>query len=87
LTAQREARGKVDGAGRTEQAVEDEENGHLRYKHKHFKWAPRFKDVFESVEKAPPGNDGWAVNERYVSVTPLRANFMHVDGFEGEVEL
>lgn len=41
-------------------------NGNLRYKHRHFKWAPRFKDVYESVENAPPGNDGWAVNEGHV---------------------
>lgn len=36
-----------------------------RHKHKHFKWAPRFTDVYESVEKAPPGNDGWAVNQGF----------------------
>jgi len=60
-------------------------NGHLRYTHKHFKWSPRFKDVYDSVEKAAPGNDGWAVKEGYISVTPLKANFMHVDGFDGEV--
>ena len=42
------------------------------HKHKHFKWAPRFTDVYESVEKAGPGNDGWAVKEgqtRYVYST------------------
>lgn len=87
LKAEREARGKVDGTGVGENAAVEDENGHLRYRHKHFKWSPRFKDVYESVEKAPPGNDGWAVKEGYVSVTPLRANFMHVDGFEGEVKL
>ena len=62
-------------------------SGHLRYSHKHFRWSPRFRDVYESVERAPPGNDGWVVKEGFVSVTPLRANFMHADGFEGEVEL
>ena len=36
-----------------------------RHKHKHFKWAPRFKDVYQSVEEAGPGNDGWAVKEGY----------------------
>jgi len=42
-------------------------NGDLvtRHKHKHFKWAPRFTDVYQSVEKAGPGNDGWAVKEGY----------------------
>lgn len=88
LKAAKEANGRLDGPGNSELAIEDDdEKKHLRYKHVHFKWAPRFKDVYESVEKAPPGNDGWAVKEGYVSVTPLRANFMHVDGFEGEFKL
>jgi broad specificity polyphosphatase/5'/3'-nucleotidase SurE len=39
---------------------------HIRYTHKHFKWTPKFTDVYESVEKAPPGNDGWAVKEGFV---------------------
>ncbi|TLD25497.1 hypothetical protein PspLS_06131 [Pyricularia sp. CBS 133598] len=43
--------------------------------HKHFKWQPRFTDVYKSVEDAPPGNDGWAVKEGHTSVTPLKANF------------
>ncbi|KAF2269892.1 sure-like protein [Lojkania enalia] len=60
---------------------------HIRYTHKHFKWAPRFKDVYESVEQSEPGNDGWAVAQGYTSVTPLRANFMHVGGHEGEIRL
>ncbi|KAF2644049.1 sure-like protein [Massarina eburnea CBS 473.64] len=61
---------------------------HVRYTHKHFKWAPTFKDVYESVEQSEPGNDGWAVAQGFTSVTPLRANFMHVvNGFEGEIKL
>lgn len=60
---------------------------HMRYTHKEFKWAPLFKDVYESVEASEPGNDGWAVAQGYTSVTPLRANFMHVDGFKGEITL
>jgi tubulin--tyrosine ligase len=79
---------------------------HVRYTHKHFKWSPRFGDVYRSVEEAPPGNDGWAVQHGHIrsvissffsvdlieltmfqSVTPLQANFMQVDGFEGEIEL
>ncbi|CAI6332701.1 unnamed protein product [Periconia digitata] len=60
---------------------------HVRYTHKHFKWAPRFKDVYDSVEASEPGNDGWAVAQGFTSVTPLRANFMHVNGFEGEIKL
>ncbi|KAF2502229.1 sure-like protein [Lophium mytilinum] len=81
-------------AGKKEQGVEGASGyntptgaSHVRYTHKHFKWAPRFKDVYQSVEDAEPGNDGWAVKEGYTSVTPLRANFMHVAGFKGELEL
>lgn len=60
---------------------------HMRYTHKHFKWQPSFKDVYESVEESEPGNDGWAVAQGYTSVTPMRANFMHVNGFQGEIKL
>lgn len=60
---------------------------HARYTHKHFKWAPVFKDVYESVEASEPGNDGWAVSQGYTSVTPLRANFMHAGKVEGEIIL
>ncbi|KAL0934284.1 tubulin-tyrosine ligase [Colletotrichum truncatum] len=64
-----------DDAPAAEKKGEDEKSaGH---KHKHFKWAPKFTDVYQSVEEAPPGNDGWAVKEGYTSVTPLKANFWH----------
>ncbi|KAI1275520.1 survival protein sure-like phosphatase/nucleotidase [Xylaria sp. FL0933] len=43
--------------------------------HRHFKWKPRFEDVYRSVEEAPPGNDGWVVKEGHTSVTPMKANF------------
>jgi tubulin--tyrosine ligase len=33
--------------------------------HKHFKWAPRFSDVYKSVEESEPGNDGWTVKEGF----------------------
>ncbi|EME86124.1 uncharacterized protein MYCFIDRAFT_202394 [Pseudocercospora fijiensis CIRAD86] len=57
------------------------------WRHRHFKWAPRFTDVYESVEKSGPGSDGWAVKEGETSITALKANFMHAEGFEGEVKL
>jgi 5'/3'-nucleotidase SurE len=57
------------------------------WQRRHFKWAPRFTDVYESVEKAGPGSDGWAVKAGNTSITALRANFMHVEGLEGEVKL
>ena len=40
-------------------------NGFVGHKHKHFKWSPRFTDVYKSVEEAGPGNDGWAVKEGF----------------------
>ena len=78
---------QADVGAEANQDGEAKGNGHLRYSHKHFRWSPRFRDVHDSVERAPPGNDGWAVKEGFVSITPLKANFMHVDGFEGEVKL
>ena len=62
-------------------------NGGGKWAHRHFKWAPRFTAVMESVKKAGPGYDGWAVMEGETSVTPLRANFENAGGFEGELKL
>ncbi|TKA76459.1 hypothetical protein B0A55_06107 [Friedmanniomyces simplex] len=58
-----------------------------RWKPRHFKWAPRFTDVYESVQRAGPGSDGWAVKEGETSITAIRANFMHAGPGEGEVKL
>lgn len=58
-----------------------------KWQHRHFKWAPRFTDVHEAVKKAGPGYDGWVVNEGETSVTALVANFVHADGYEGELKL
>ncbi|TGJ81758.1 hypothetical protein E0Z10_g7013 [Xylaria hypoxylon] len=59
--------------------------------HRHFKWKPRFEDVYRSVEEAPPGNDGWAVKEGHTSVTPMKANFWqaasHLHGKELNLEI
>jgi tubulin--tyrosine ligase len=46
--------------------VAEKESTHVRYQHRHFKWSPRFADVYKSVEDAPPGNDGWAVEKGYI---------------------
>ncbi len=49
--------------------MREEKQAVSRRKQKKFKWAPKFADVHESVRKAGPGNDGWAVKEgivRYV---------------------
>ncbi|KAL8638151.1 MAG: hypothetical protein Q9228_004666 [Teloschistes exilis] len=63
------------------------EKKHARHKHRHFTWTPNFSDVHQSVETSEPGNDGWAVKEGLISVTPLKANFMHVPGLQGELKL
>ena len=59
-----------EGEGEAAEGDKNGVNGEVgRHKHKHFKWAPRFTDVYKSVEEAGPGNDGWAVKEgltRYV---------------------
>ncbi|KAI9771689.1 MAG: hypothetical protein M1840_001905 [Geoglossum simile] len=73
---------------RRNEGIDDSDTvGEIRHKHKHFKWAPNFSDVRLSVRESEPGNDGWAVEQRLTSVTPLKANFMHADGFNGELKL
>jgi tubulin--tyrosine ligase len=51
--------------GEIEPAKEEGGKPKTRHTHKHFKWAPRFTDVFKSVEDSAPGNDGWVVREGY----------------------
>lgn len=58
-----------------------------KWEHRHFKWDPSFAQVMESVKKAGPGYDGWAVMQGETSVTSLRANFESGGGFEGELKL
>ncbi|KAK4541018.1 hypothetical protein LTR36_008387 [Oleoguttula mirabilis] len=58
-----------------------------KWRHRHFKWAPRFTDVYEAVLHAGPGSDGWAVKEGETSITAIKANFMHAEPLEGEVKL
>ncbi|KAK4677066.1 hypothetical protein QC764_0066920 [Podospora pseudoanserina] len=97
-----EVDGSVDGEVEDEERIreaekspekEGEEGGMLVkggvHTHKHFKWSPRFTDVYKSVDEAGPGNDGWAVKEGHTSITPLKANFFqaatHLHG--GELQL
>ena len=50
-------------------AAEEKGKGReTRNRHKHFKWAPKFVDVYRSIEESEPGNDGYVVrqgNTRY----------------------
>ncbi|ATY66926.1 5 3 -nucleotidase [Cordyceps militaris] len=68
-------------------ATPDTETDCRGHKHKHFKWAPRFTDVYSSVEAAGPGSDGWVVKEGHTSVTPLKANFAQANVGDGQQEL
>jgi 5'/3'-nucleotidase SurE len=77
-----ETKAGADGAGAGAEAGDAHQ-----WRPRHFKWAPRFTDVYESVEENGPGSDGWAVKEGETSITALKANFMHCEGFEGEVKL
>ena len=45
-----------------------------RHRHRNFKWAPNFTDVPKSIEKNPPGNDGWALTQGYtrLAIIPQR---------------
>lgn len=79
----RQGEGKGSNASGEEKVTEAANEWKTRY----FKWAPRFTDVYDSVNAAGPGSDGWAVKEGETSITALRANFMHVEGMEGEVKL
>ncbi|KAK4217288.1 tubulin-tyrosine ligase [Rhypophila decipiens] len=86
-----EVEGSVDGEVEDEERIregegreginQENQNGDGKFgkphAHKHFKWSPRFTDVYKSVDEAPPGNDGWAVKEGHTSITPLKANFWH----------
>lgn len=72
--------GEVDG----EADVANAPKGHT---HKHFKWAPKFAEVYKSVEEAGPGSDGWAVKEGQTSVTPLKANFATCAGDRATKEI
>lgn len=76
----REQQGAANGSGQQVPKASAQDT-------RHFKWAPRFTDVFDSVDKAGPGYDGWTVKEGETSVTALHANFQHAEGYTGELDL
>ena len=73
---------QTHGEGANQEAV-----GAEATKMRRFKWAPRFTDVFKAVDEAGPGYDGWVVKEGQTSVTAIYANYKHVEGFDGELDL
>ncbi|EPS44324.1 hypothetical protein H072_1682 [Dactylellina haptotyla CBS 200.50] len=53
-----------------------------------FKWAPRFGDVEKaSKEDSARGSDAWALQQGFISVTPLKANYLHGPGVGEELIL
>ncbi|KAF2156601.1 sure-like protein [Myriangium duriaei CBS 260.36] len=85
--AEREIREGETGQGHEDEGRRESTDGNGSVE-RHFKWSPKFTDVFESVKRAGPGSDGWAVANGMTSVTMLRANFMHVAGTtSGELKL
>jgi hypothetical protein len=50
---------------------EGEKRVYTGRRHRNFKWAPRFQNVFKSVDDAAPGNDGWAVKEGHIRYVRL----------------
>lgn len=53
--------GEIDGDG-------PEEPGSKR---RHFRWAPKFFDITQSIEDSPAGNDGWANKNAYTRYVVL----------------
>ncbi|KAK9480777.1 tubulin-tyrosine ligase family-domain-containing protein, partial [Lipomyces japonicus] len=52
-----------------------------------FKWMPNLAKVNQEVTQEPEDNDGWALIEGFISVTPLKANFQGVPQYKGFIEL
>lgn len=51
-------------------------------KHRHFKWAPKFRDIQQSIDASPAGNDGWAIAQGYTrSVSCCIYRTIGTDGF------
>lgn len=70
---------EITNPERREQEIrqgEDPDKSGLReaktsHTHRHFKWAPVFSDIHTSIDKSPPGNDGWAIREGYTRSVPF----------------
>lgn len=52
----------------------------------HYRWRPDFDAVNKTVAEAGPDNDGWALAQGYIAVTPLRATF-HCVKKGGEIKI
>jgi len=78
----------IPEANEKEESLRQEKNvEHSVTKPSQYVWSPPFRKVQDSVDNAPPGNDGWAISNHMVSVTPLKAAFHPVPMIHGEVKL
>jgi len=53
-------------------------------RHQKFKWAPKFQDVYASVEASEPGNDGWAVAKGHIRYIFSTYRFVACHGAESD---
>lgn len=79
---------KTTTGKKEEEDLSEETNGTVKRNKAltQFKWKPDYQAVRDSVKESPEGNDGWAVDQGYISVTPLRACF-HVVNIKGDINL
>ncbi|KAF3927710.1 hypothetical protein ABW21_db0205210 [Orbilia brochopaga] len=86
--ATRSKEGNSDATSATPPRRENGEDiGKVMDKYK-FRWAPRFSDVERTAaQPEAEGSDAWALRQGYVSVTPLKANFLHGPGIGQELKL
>lgn len=52
----------------------DPQTSGIGHEHRYFKWAPKFSDVYKSIDDSLPGNDGWAIKEQYTRSIVLSAS-------------
>ncbi|KAJ5122021.1 hypothetical protein N7448_003151 [Penicillium atrosanguineum] len=65
-------------------------NGHAeqpKRKERHFKWSADLSDMKKRLQESEEGTDAHTVLNGSTSVTALRANFWHVPGLEGPLDL
>ncbi|QGA20453.1 hypothetical protein EYB26_008155 [Talaromyces marneffei] len=72
--------------------IEEKEKVEIQQKGKsnrirQFQWSTELSDIKRSLAESPQGTDARTVLDGFTSVTPLKANFWHPDGFSGDLQL
>ncbi|KAK6512340.1 hypothetical protein TWF481_001228 [Arthrobotrys musiformis] len=81
---EKDSRDGVSTPAGGDRSEEEKDRDKLMEKYR-FKWAPRFVDVEKAAkEESARGSDAWALMQGFISVTPLKANFMHASAQIGE---